>query len=36
MFECFMLPLKLRKMRLDRHIVHRFFSSDANAFRTFD
>jgi hypothetical protein len=36
MFERFMLPLKFRKMSLDRHIVHRFFSSDANAFRTFD
>jgi hypothetical protein len=32
-----MLPLKFCKMSLDRrHIVHRFFSSDAKAFRTFD
>jgi hypothetical protein len=31
-----MLPLKLRKMSLDRHMIHRFFSSDANAFRTSD
>jgi hypothetical protein len=31
-----MLPLKFCKMRFDRHIVHRFISSDANAFRTSD
>jgi len=31
-----MLPLQFRKMSLDRHIVHRFGLSDANAFRTFD
>jgi hypothetical protein len=31
-----MLPLKFRKLRLDRHIVHRFVSSDANTFLTAD
>jgi hypothetical protein len=35
-FKCFMLPLKFCKMRLDCHIVHRCFSSDAKAFLTSD
>jgi len=34
-FECLMLPLKFRKMHFDCHMIHRFNSSDANAFRTF-
>jgi hypothetical protein len=36
MFECFMLPLKFRKMCFDSHVIHRFVSSDANAFLTSD
>jgi hypothetical protein len=34
--ERFMLPLKFRKPFFDSHLTHRFGSSDANAFRTFD
>ena len=36
MFKRFMLPLKFCKMCFDSHMVHRCFSSDAKAFRTFD
>ena len=36
MFECFMLPLKFCKMLFDCHMIHRFLSSDAKAFRTSD
>ena len=31
-----MMPLKLCEMRFHRHMIHRFRSSDAKAFRTFD
>jgi hypothetical protein len=31
-----MLPLKFCKMSLDRHMIHRFVSSDAKAYRTLD
>ena len=31
-----MLPFKLRNIRFDGHMIHRFRSSDANAFLTFD
>ena len=31
-----MLPLKFCKMCFRRHMIYRFHSSDANAFRTFD
>ena len=31
-----MLPLKFCKTLFDSHLFHRFVSSDANAFRTFD
>jgi hypothetical protein len=36
MVERFMLPLKFCKAFFDSHLTHRFGSSDANAFRTFD
>src|SRR6516162_7350099 len=36
MFECFMLQLEFCKTFFDSHLTHRFGSSDANAFRTFD
>ena len=36
MVERSMFPLKLCKTLFDVHVIHRFGSSDANAFRTFD
>jgi hypothetical protein len=35
-FECFMLPLKCRKICFDSHMNHRLVSSRAKAFRTSD
>jgi len=35
-FECLMLSLEFCKAGSERHVLHPFGSSDANAFRTLD